>query len=534
MGVNLLFNPGKVSLAYDRMPLGLSTTDAVVSSGVAAVLSMQVIGQPSLGGDDLIVEWGNTRLEFEFANSPDDSGLQLPVGTSGGPLGAFADSLAEALSENYTLSNEFLVTRSSAGGEYVVITAREDGPSFDITATLITGSNFLLFNNGVGVDEVKHDDHFLFLEIQRETAWGSGVFEKLGELLGEPDANNRAFFDLGPRLRAYMDVDLPPVGGASAFRVESGAMRYRMRYGQRWGRPGEVQRLQLYSSALVALPGGSNWQWRTQNTNLYNRLVLSGGGQFLSHHQFDREVSPTEPVWLHALVPNAQTTTLKLRAQPTYTDGTLGAEVTLSLRAGVSELEIIGFPAHYSLLQPSLSTSLILNHWEVWAADQNDNPLTDRIPFVLDEYAWDEETIIAYQNSFGVVEIFRARGHESESTKASQSEDRRVVPVDATTGFAEYVVQRGESRSSFVVHSGYLNQQALNVVREIQVAQNRWLLKGGEWLPFTWAGSGVTVYDTGKWKAAKMECMVAQTDRGVAGGSASPGGGAGSGVSGGS
>lgn len=148
-----------------------------------------------------------------------------------------AGFFAQGCRRNAVLSRDFVITQAT---NEVIFTARQPGARFNISSVAIDPSFDAAGHaeDTAGVDEVLEGNYSMRCAIYLEKNYETGLFERLPEISGKPDANLTVQFNLGPMLTPYLRTDrLPWSGYFQAIRCDQSQRRYHVEVWEQFGDP---------------------------------------------------------------------------------------------------------------------------------------------------------------------------------------------------------------------------------------------------------------------------------------------------------
>jgi hypothetical protein len=296
----------------------------------------------------------------------------------------------------------------------------------------------------------------LYGEVRVEMIPNSGTFFKTQGYLMDPGAGIASFFAIGSAFRGYFiapKFNPWPINTIS--KVTYNKLNGKLYGGEFYGEIPEVEGSLTLIENYVVLKAG------TQEGIGFSAALadLTTNKRFLTHHPEVKVVSPTQPELLHFLNIYADVTAITLKATICYTDL---SEMTINAKtiSGLDQWDLLRIPAGLTSLNlAAVFPSKTISHYELWLEDQDNEEISERKIYELDQYTYETERFWMFENSFGMPEIFRTVGRASYKNAIGTSVSKRMVTYDQDTKVPSFQINRTANRSTADVSTGYLRDK---------------------------------------------------------------------------
>jgi len=467
MALTIQHSPEAVNLSRNPIVYEFSTNNLLSNAGQISRHYWQFASLPN-NGDAARLQWldGAIDLDFEFVISPNDSGLQLPLG-AGNVVSYLANVLIPALKLNYYIDRDFEISQSN---DRIFFDAKVKSPAYDI---LFTSGNvgYSFFVSQAGLSPVERPNFRLILNIlyryRGAANWERVEWERV-------PIENRVAFDISPLLKALDKVILPSPNLMSVLDLNAQMCEFEVSAAEAFGSPVSAQRLSNQGQAL-ALNGGYS-----EKDKLEHSFLADWGPRFLTWKS-SFKVDLDQPAFLGFLNTTIYTNfwvIVKLYGA----NGSLGERVALTFTAQEYDLKMI--PAHYSFALNGQSVDEEVIYYEIWIQRQNTTQLiSNKMRFNLRIENSIDTIYLAFKNGFGILETVSFSGSKELSTQVkaltSQTKQAYNTPYQES-GYSTYQISK---QDSFIVRSGFLTSEEIHRLQDLLLSSQRFIILGQDYIP---------------------------------------------------
>jgi len=467
MALTLQHSPEAVSLSRNPTVYEFSTNNLYSTSGQISRHYWQFSSLPN-SGDDARFQWldGAIDLDFEFVSSPNDSGLQLPLG-AGTIISYIANVLIPALQLNYYIDRDFTLSQSN---DRIFFDAKEKSPAYDI---LFTSGNagYSFFVSQGGVAPIERPNFRLVLNIlyryRGAANWERVEWERI-------PVENKVAFDLSPLFSSLDNIILPATNLATVQDLNAQVCEFQVSAAEAFGSPVSVQKLNSQGS-IYALNGGYSEKDKLEHSFYADWLPN------LLTWRSEQKVDSDQPAFLGFLNTTIYTSfwvIVKLYGQ----SGSLGERAALSFTADEFDLKLI--PAHYNFAITGQTLSEQVLSYEIWVQRQNTTQiLTNKIRFNLRQGASLDRVHLAYKNGFGIIETLSFTGAKDLSTQVETLTAQAQLSYDTSyqdSGFSSY---QSKKTDTLKVRSGHLTSDEIHRLQDLLLSSKRYIIVGQNYIP---------------------------------------------------
>jgi len=456
------------------MEWDLDTDNWILNAGTKAVLKIEIENLGDAPNDSFTMAWADESEVFTIKAIPDDSGNELPE--SGIlTLAQFADLLRDEMEKNYPLSNDFVLTRSSAGGEFIIFTAREVGADYDITLTEALAW-MTEDSSTAGVDASNETNMEIILQVWGEDSYKSGDFEKLVELAKTPDSNSNVVFDVAEIIEPLLGEDLPTYNQAAITRCDNVIKRFYGRYGERYGTTltfNEIVTDDAGGAYYSGVNGGSGFQFFNDNPDL---LTYLGTDNFLTFQPDNKEISEAQHEYLYWCA-TAGYASIEAHLDIYFTDGTNILDTTYLTKATIFKTEIYIVPISHNKIAALLviPAGKTIDYFKVWMVDGGaGTAITNKRTYYIDRKQYIENTYLLYRNSLGAFETLWCKGEIEQGIEVKREELEQIIDSDYAATDKEIVEYETNSQDPETIHTGWLNKTWARHMREVIFSSSRY------------------------------------------------------------
>jgi len=500
MTLSLVKSPAAVSLVGNDIPFKINTDNQFSAEGTKAYLGL-IWSAGDAAADGFTLNYGvknPVEVAFVCAASPDDSGTQYPAYVSG-TTDAYMESLVPYLNANYYLRTNFFVEWNGSA-LVVVIRARNNGAEYSLTFTAGT-SNATEDSNNAGTDDTARVFYGI---ICRSYLKGSGVEDDifLGEDRLYPDILGVAYFKIQEYLKSQLtfDFEWPEPTDTFLFLKGNAIKPFFVEYAETYDGVNKKV-ISTRDSATLAILGGIS---RNAQAEL-NENETTWWEQFLykldwmTNQPREITVGKTQPVKLSVLVWKAGVTSLKLKVNVYYTDGTSGSLTDATIAA--SQYNIFECILSYQKLGLGALAKEV-SYYKAWVTDQDDNRLTVDRYFYVDPAYRDNERMFIFQNSIGRPETVRFTGVTETEVEHDRNDFSLIAPEAFTWRDHETNNFDNTEVEKIKFNSGYLNdlakypKQFADYLREFYLSPAIWEVVNNRLYPIRITGKKQFINNT--------------------------------------
>tara|TARA_R110002073_G_scaffold209296_1_gene369808 strand:- start:2467 stop:3996 length:1530 start_codon:yes stop_codon:yes gene_type:complete len=467
MALTLNSSPEAVNLSRNPVVYDYSTNNSLSNAGQISRHTWQFSSIPNVG-DDARLQWldGAVDLDFEFVTTPNNSGLQLPVGV-GTVISYLTNVLIPALKRNYYLNRDYDISQS---GDRIFLDAKVKSPAYDI---LFTSGNigYTFTVTQAGVAPVERPNFRLLLSIlyryRGASNWESTEWERV-------PINNKVAFDISPILRSLNKMILPATNLVTVLDINGQMCEFQVAAAEAFGSPVAVQ--QLTNQGLVyALNGGYS-----EKDRLENSFYADHSPQFLTWRTIQK-IDINQPAFLSFLNTTIYTNfwvVVKLFGR----SGSLGERVALTFSANEFDLKLI--PAHYdfAVLGQTLDEPVLYYEIQIQRASTT-QVISTKIRFNVRQENSLDMVFLAYKNGFGAFETVSFTGSKEVSTLIEAFVAQTKLSYDTPYNESGLSTYQTKKNDIIRVRSGFLTSDEIYRLQDLLISELRYLIIGSEYIP---------------------------------------------------
>lgn len=472
MSSTLLVPPRTQSLSQDDIWLTLQTD---IPRPTAGFVLISVSGSPTAGQFFRLVIQGE-ELEFTFATTPNNSGLQLST-NPGLTNTEYRDLLIDDLLGNEKIATQFKVTPDGSN-------------NIRLTYQVIPGLIIQVVSNTVGIAATyfvaSYDEQYLNL-FAKIHVYRTQDIQPYVTLQAAYNSERKAQFNLAGLFTEQLEL---PSGNSMyplnllvrpyEIATPAGPTAYYVRHADSYGQPPTTERLKK-AGPFHVVPGGSSGNSR--------RLWGSGVRYQLCHSylidqslsQFWKPVTETQPDWVYWYVVNPFSgDDVLAQAVIYYSDGT-----TETIPVGNSPAMAIEAKKLYSF--PSGPQQVGLNTAPSWATKtatryefqivKSSGEVYTKIGYRLLPDCQDWSVIyLAYENGAGGIETVAMRGKSARGYNVSRKQFRRAKLPTTDLSRGEFAYYDSEAQQSYELPTGWYPKEYVRHLRQLLVADRVWMI----------------------------------------------------------
>ena len=479
MAITVTKEPSQHSFFGNPVLLGLSTNNRISQSGLIHIHSFSFLGFPT-DSETMTFEWSDQKkvvITFKLG-AIDSSGNQVQI--VGANPTEFCELLSQALNRNQALTEDFYFFSAN---NVVYMHSLKVGSAYQVNFS--TTSGVITSQVGqAGQDQIIRENFSLrvFVDIWKRPGFNltspDEAKRQTLELL-QPGIDNQATFDLAYVLDAGISEDPFPMTFNPTLPedVSRALLVYRYRYCEFFGDPPSSQILTT-SSLKYALPGGLSLR-KAPVDSLQNWV---DNDKRILINSTERQVHLYGQEWLHYY--------------HTHNLDRFDVVVRIYLEDGSTVTEALfeqDLVYRYSLWRIPVGCQVLANiqsiddaiRWEVWISEHQfpDNRLSQVIAYKIEEGAVPNRQDFVFLNSFGVYELFTARGKITYSIDLNrQTADKAFYRgYDRMDRLTE--TYRSTYRPIMEVATGYRNKKQMNLLTEFLSSRRIYLVREDHYEP---------------------------------------------------
>jgi len=475
MSLTLLNSPDQVGLSKNPLVYGLQTNNQYSTSGVLATHSWEFSSLP-VDGNQATLSWfsGAVSLGFTFTGSPDDTGLQLPLGS--GTVNAYLNNtLVPFLELNYYIKRDFDL---SVSGDSIVFTARAASADYDISFSSGVGA-FSFLKTQAGVSPVERPGFRVLLKMfsryRGAASWNEVEFEKA-------PYESKVYFYLDEYLRSYDELVLPDLSTPNALvSANSQMVEYKVDYAENFGSPSQVQKL-ISQSELFSILGGFNHRDREVNSFYDDWLPKLMTWGFL------RTISASTPGYL-AFLNTTIYTSFWLVVKLYDAEGLIDERNALSFTANANDLKLV--PTSYGFAINGVDLQgRTPSYFEIQIQRSGTTQVIgQKITRNLDWQGAYEDFTVAFRNSFGTIDFFRFKGVAEYRSTTSRTVSDPAYAFNEPFLSRRSLITAIKAKDSLILRTGFMNKDEALMFKDFLLSDRFYLVVGTDYIPVAISGT---------------------------------------------
>ncbi len=462
--------PDLVSLSGNRIPFIIQTDNTIESNGAIHYRDIQVLTRPD-ANDTITISWssGNIALQFRFAASPNDSGLQIQDGSSFGNTTSWIDMAAlPALQANALISEHFVLTRQST--DTIRLTAKAMGVFYNTTFAASVPGDWSS-TSFAGVDPLFRPN-FKGIALVQVRQKGAANYSEIP--LELDPINNIMAFDLGPVLEAdWYASPLPTFGLSTVQKFTTAIAQFYIRYAEQFGENRQTQKLS--NTAEYHCLFGALSEDDSRQLNFYNNWIV--GDKFLNRLPNPARIrsGATTYLWWYALE-NALITAASVAISFSYEDGDASGPLQYLNVANVERHALYCVPIRLDLVY-ALALPKALTSFEVWISQSNTfgTTYTEKRRFVIEAEPKMDSVQLVYKNGFGVYETFEFIGLKRFETETQN--EFGMQPRNPSGNSRRSIHAHSMVTHSLELFSGLLNTNEVKQFEDLLASSDAYILE---------------------------------------------------------
>lgn len=471
MALTLINEPDEVSLAKNPTVFEFSTDNEFSTAGVVHTQDITFTSIPA-NNDQIVLTWlgGDIEKTLVFKTTPNDSGLELKTQSFATVDQYLEDVLVDELNGVYELFRDFQITFQ--GSNKIRLTSRFYGAGYEISSS-ITGS----FSGAVtlvqqGVDQVRRPNFrvsgFIDIRYKGEASFGRVPVELI-------PISSKVIFDFSSILRNYDKLRLTSPERTLPLDISNQIIEFETAFAEAFGTTLDIQKLSG-QDRRHALCGGYNLR-DSLVTSFYNDELP----KFLTSRSILKLYSGM-PYFLYYFH-STSSASLVLRGTFNYTDGTSESITIQSFTA--TENSLWSLPSGWAVLSNLANGAKTLSSVTVFIAASSavDTPLISSIKINLIQQSTLDQFLIAYRNSYGVLEVTALTGQVSKVLKVSSDKSGIWQRYDANIDSRRSQLIGVEGAVGWEISSGFMNEVEAENFQDILFSDSHFLVTNGTYFP---------------------------------------------------
>lgn len=412
-------------------------------------------------------------VKFVISDNPDDSGEEFKSNSLANDNAFYLSAVAD-LNGNFELTKHYVFSYSDPA-EGIRVEPRDlsfgvfdtDTEKGVTTKFKKDTTNFLdpQYNNNISL-RVR-----TYLEQER----GTDVFTLVGEDALSFNAEGIASFNAAPVLDAYLELDSAEVAENTAVTVDSVLKRWRVDYCEFDVSTNDFNKVKTGPISFIH-KGGPN----AETEGVFYQLLTLGKSVFLSNFPKERHVVKDQDAWVSVLVDDLTAGIDKFKVTVFKTDGTQ-QDVEQDFTEFTKD-STIRIPIGYNQL--GLDSTLVatqqVTHYIVEI--KNGTTVLASITMVMADYSY-QDKFWMFTNSFGVVEVFRARQRFETIIKTDKG---KFVASNNSKNTAKRQVESYGNNYTLALKAGagmVCEKEALALI-DLMTKRQVFLIENGQKIPY--------------------------------------------------
>ncbi|RYC69821.1 MULTISPECIES: hypothetical protein [Spirosoma] len=448
---------------------------------------------PLADGTRIQLRWRGQNQTITFRNNP-----QLPNEAPAGDGSAdyARDVLAPFFQEYFPFREDFVATASDFGSHRgIVFNARQHGEAYTLslvapptpTAPAQLGFEPIL----AGADPIRRDRYGVYVELWALRPGSAGDspadFDRVFSAPVETNETGECQFDAGSVLHSLLTPDWP----TWSFQNPSGSVysvrKYFLAYGEAWGSPLQIGRMQADDIRTVYL-GGADFAGRAgSGFELYKFTGSTPAlDTALRFGSLTRYIRPDEPQYLTFVNTRPQQDQSRLTVELTFDDGSsLSRDNLLPTQLALPKGEKLTYPVGPRQLEllALVPAGKHLTEYSVRRTAGNGSALSVTYRYVLNYDYQPYTRYFAYLTSLGVVDTLATTGKGSAELTRFYEQAERYLPHAYTVQDGQFVDYNVGLQQQVEVTTGFRPAAELLLWTDFYRSAYRFRLQTGRALP---------------------------------------------------
>ena len=469
MALTFLNEPPAANLVKNPVVYEMSTNNRLSTVGVKVEQSI-LFDQIPAANDTLTLEWldATRDLTFTFKVNPNDSGLELKIGSFATVQEYIEDMLLDELRKNYFINNEFDL--SYLATDKVLFAARKTGVNYAFTLSKTGTFSPTLDVFQQGVDAVPRENFRILSQVQARYQ-GDTVWDELElELL---PVEEQVIFDLHHVLVAYDKMRLCPTLRTTPLDINNQVIEFKANFAEAFGTSLAIQ-ANTFKPLRYGIYGGYNLRDRLSadfNTD-YSREFLT--------HRYAQRIRQGQPYFVYYWH-TAAADDMLCRAKLLFTDGT-NETVTLHTLT-CAQYALRCFPVGYAILNAAQSASKTLAGAEVFMQEDGGSWVNTSVVLTVDYEPKQDEIYLAYRNSLGMCEVVAFTGEASLLLEAEKEHYNLYQKHNANAQIPRFTELNVEHHYGLELNSGFMGANEAEYMPDLLTSDLVFILVNGQYVP---------------------------------------------------
>lgn len=444
-------------------------SDAYIqTSGSKASNEFTFTSNPS-NNDTLTFDIPNigASIVFTFKTTPDDSGVQLPLGTHTSTT--YINTLVTELQKNYILSKYY--NAANGGTSKITFTAKENGELYDIDLT-----------SSLGTESATGGNNDVY---RKNFAIGCKIFFLDGvdpqfilEVPSVPDDDGDISLNIAPYLLPQLNEPDIPIFNDNQIRILTNhVVSYQLQFFERYGDPPNEFQLQNVYGKVIR--GGISLYSQEDIQDIVTDYFAAG--RWMSFQGNERYITEDQHIYVNWMNWTDFDQEFNLIVQVFYTDGT-DRTITRFTNEVIDIGQIAQIPMGFEQLALELLEPEKTPHHYTCQLLRSSNftEVAETLTFYIEDNHFNE-VFFFYEGSLGTMEVFRAIGEKSYDLKSEKEEIRNILQVDFNSRTRMLQSFNHEMSESVKVSSGGMDKAQLIAFKELLVSQTVLIAKDGKY-----------------------------------------------------
>ena len=467
--IDITETPNLISFAGNPVIFEGCSDNFILSCGAYAYFELVVSGVDTTIGHSFTLQFAGKTLVFKTAGVTGYDGYLFGVGYPGQSFNDFAFNIYKCFIENYYIQKYFTIALDPIGVSQrkIILQARQAGTDCSVVLSNVGVLGVGQGVNAPGTDDV-YQDYFSILCLVRDS-----YNNPIGEDIKPSDSIGCASFDISDYLSSKFATwqmprfELPELTGNVKVHGWDYLLKYRASFAESIA--GIVKGLRP-DGWKYALAGGLNHELLTSlnENNLEYFSIPANKLKFLTWLPTSKNSRSGVLEKLFFLFQDNPTgIQYRLVMIITFTDGTHKVVNTTEQKAfaAYSVVEFkVGFD-HLDLVNAEFGK--IVQSWEVFLMDSNDDYLSERRIFYNDNGVYENEKVFFYRNSFSAYDTFRFLGKHELNLEYERQIGTTIREEKYSFFNAPSKQFSAKETESCKANSGWISLQEKNCLREL-------------------------------------------------------------------
>lgn len=483
MGLTLSQTPNVLELIDDGILFQINTTDYKTTSGSQAFLKIELTDYPVVS-DKFTLSFGSVEIEFEivaYNATPTNYQIRGKAPTHSTVAQWLADAIDD-INANYYIRRNFDAVVTAVGGDFIELTAKENGAEF--TLTLTESHSWLTEDtNTAGTSDVFADQFKILLALYHKNDTLAGSFERIIDLDAAPNTDNKAVFEINELLAGLASYYLPsPASASYVDRLTDQVKQYYVEVAYK-SKDNPQPLGVVQSSTFKAMPGGTSKLFRDEHADFTDYLDTNPN-RFLSWHPLNKTIGTAQLDYLYWLCHADLAQGFYVDVTCYYTNGESTEFTQVKTFSFGNQHEVYRIRADYALVSGLSHGGKTVAYYDVWLTDEDDDTqITEKRRFIVDANKVHQDVVIGFYNGFGIFETARFIGRVVATDAVSSEYFDAQIDIDSTFEDSNFLRANVEVAKSIVLQSGLLSSEHKIWAADFASANQHFILLNDEWVP---------------------------------------------------